>query len=138
MPGKGPPPKKRSALRRPSNAQKPKTVAADGELRGLDLPLGIEWHDQTRIWWDNWRRSAQSLVMSATDWDYLLDTAVLHTLFWSGALEVAGELRLRVAKFGATPEDRLRLHLELGDPDDSPKKAAPAKRYAHLRSVDAG
>ena len=33
------------------------------------------------------------------------------------------ELRLRVAKFGATPEDRARLKIEVGDPQAPPTPA---------------
>jgi hypothetical protein len=36
---------------------------------------------------------------------------------WSnGELRFAGEIRLRVAKYGMTPEDRQRLRLTLRDP----------------------
>ncbi|MEU7096065.1 hypothetical protein [Kitasatospora aureofaciens] len=52
-------------------------------------------------------------TFTPADWDFLLETAVLHAAFWDGDRTVASELRLRVAKFGATPEDRLRLKLEI-------------------------
>lgn len=53
--------------------------------------------------------SPLSTEYTETDWSFLLDTAYLHALYWKGDFRVAGELRLRVAKFGATPEDRARL-----------------------------
>jgi hypothetical protein len=45
------------------------------------------------------------------DWSYLLDTALIHAAFWKGNVTVAGELRLREAKYGFTPEDRAKLRI---------------------------
>lgn len=74
--------------------------------------------------------------MTGTDWDFLLDTALLHAELWSGNRSVAAELRLRVAKFGATPEDRARLRIQVGDGEKPPTAKKPAaSRYAHLRVV---
>lgn len=107
----------------------------DGELRGPELPPVREWPDRTLAWWETWRRAPQAAEFTATDWDFLLDTAVLHATFWEGDARVAPELRLRVAKFGATPEDRARLRLSVTQADDeTPAKGAARKsRYEHLR-----
>ena len=95
-------------------------MSSDAVLRGPELPDGA-WHSRTVAWWQTWRESAQAQMFTATDWDFLLDTALLHSNLWSGKASVAGELRLRAAKFGATPEDRLRLKLQV----DDDVKAAP-------------
>ena len=79
-------------------------------------PDSFDWPAATREWWRTWRTSAQASKFTETDWLFLLDTAVLHAEFWLGDPSVAGELRLRVAKFGATPEDRARLRLQVGEP----------------------
>jgi hypothetical protein len=59
--------------------------------------------------------------MGDTDWDFLLDTALMHHTMWCKAKwELASEVRLRAAKFGATVEDRLRLKLSVqteGEPE---------------------
>lgn len=94
-------------------------VQADGLAHGPDLPDEIQWPDVTRSWWETWRKSAQAKTFTDTDWSFLLDTAVLHMEFWDGDRSVAGELRLRAAKFGATPEDRARLKISVGDPKPS-------------------
>lgn len=60
-----------------------------------------------------------------------MDTALLHAELWSGNGAVASELRLRVAKFGATPEDRARLRMSIEDP--KPAARATGARYQHLR-----
>jgi hypothetical protein len=62
---------------------------------------------------------------------------MLHQEFWSGSLSVAGELRLRVAKFGATPEDRMRLRLQVTAENDAVKASRPvdSDRKARLVAV---
>lgn len=106
-------------------------MQVDGVRRGPELPVlpgDDEWPDQTVAWWDTWRTSPQAATFTATDWSFLLDTAVLHMRFWDGDYSVAGELRLRAAKFGATPEDRARLKIEVGTP--KPPEQRPAVRKA--------
>lgn len=105
-------------------------------LRGIDLPntapQGVPWCEQTRKWWHNWRISPQSKLMTATDWDFLLDTAVMHNDIWRDRMMQNGklfdglsptaksnfeaEIRQRVAKFGATWEDRQKLQLAINSP----------------------
>lgn len=135
MPGKGQAPKDPAQRRRRNADPTPqKSVSEDGELRGPDLPDTFEWHPQTHKWWDTWRRSAQAQTFLDTDWDFLLDTAVLHSRYWSGDATVAGELRLRAAKFGATPEDRARLRVQVTEPE-KPKQESKSNsgHYSHLR-----
>jgi hypothetical protein len=53
--------------------------------------------------------------------------------------EFAAELRLRAAKFGATPEDRMRLKLKIETPGAEKPTEAPrgvASRRQSLRIVD--
>jgi hypothetical protein len=87
---------------------------------GADAEVVRSWPAETVAWWGTWRRSPQAQTFTETDWSFLLDTARLHALFWLGDSSRAQELRLRAAKFGATPEDRLRLRLSITPP------AAPA------------
>ena len=91
-------------------------IEADGKLHGRALPDSHDWPDATSAWWETWRTCALAPKFTDTDWAFLLDTAVLHADFWLGNRALAGELRLRVAKFGATVEDRARLKVEIGDP----------------------
>lgn len=136
MAGHGPAPKDPDERRRRNADPIPtSTLVEDDEVRGPDLPGGIEWPLPTLAWWETWRRAPQTQAFAQTDWDFLVDTALLHARFWKGDEKVAGELRLRVAKFGATVEDRARLRMQIGDP-----KAERAKKsdtgddpYAGLR-----
>ncbi|QNV38733.1 phage terminase small subunit [Rothia terrae] len=118
MAGNGPAPQK-DAIRRNKKPEFTQLIE-DGSVHGPDLPEGVlpdgqQWHPVTRQWWENWRSSPQATrMLSAPDWDYLLDTALIHHNMWmNGRWDFASEVRLRVAKFGATPDDRNRLRAEI-------------------------
>ena len=87
-----------------------------------------------------WGESAQAAHFTATDWEFLLETALLHARFWGGEASLAGELRLRVAKFGATPEDRQRLRYEFAEepPPKPTSQGRVSERYADLRVIPGG
>lgn len=96
------------------------SLRSDDKLGGYDLPAGVlpdgeNWHPVTKQWWENWRRSPQGQLMATdVDWDFLLDTALIHHTMWmKGRWEFANEVRMRVAQFGATPAARRALKMEL-------------------------
>ncbi|WP_198517640.1 hypothetical protein [Microbacterium lacus] len=108
-------------------------IKSDGKIGGFDLPDDVlpvdketgereQWHPQTVRWWNNFRESPQGTRMvTAVDWDYLLDTALMHHVSWmSGGKnsERFAEIRIRVAAFGATPADRMRLRQEIELPPE--------------------
>lgn len=101
--------------------------------------LSVKWPAVTLEWWKMWANSPLSTEFTDTDWSELRDTARLHALFWMGDKSVAAELRLRVAKFGATPEDRARLRITFAQADDAEakptKKPSARGRYSGLKSV---
>lgn len=117
-------------------------------LTTTDPELGeviVDWHPMTVEWWRVWSEAAQSDTFTATDWMVLLETAYLHHQFWNGDSKVGAEIRLRVAKFGATPEDRARLRMFFADADRkdaergvSSGQPAPASPYGGLRAVQGG
>lgn len=80
----------------------------DGEA----VMVPFVWPAATRGWWSMLEHHPLAPEFTDLDWSYLLDTARLHADFWLGATKHAGELRLREAKYGFTPEDRLRLRLQ--------------------------
>lgn len=144
MAGRGPAPKDPDERRRRNASDATVVLVADGEAHGPELPDSYEWPQSTLDWWKIWRTSAQAATFTDTDWSFLIDTAVLHAEFWLGNRSLAGELRLRAAKFGATPEDRARLKIEIGDPNRpvSPTrlktKATTNRRTRLLRAVGDG
>jgi hypothetical protein len=143
MGGRGPAPKETHSRARDTKRRAAPVVSVvpDAVVRGPELPDEYEWPDATRSWWQHWRESPQAQTFLATDWDYLLDTAVLHAVFWLGDRSVESGLRLRVAKFGATAEDRRRLRLTVGEPASAPEPRPRARQVSNrkarlLRAVD--
>lgn len=154
MAGNGPPPAESRARQRDEAVRE--SVKSDGKLGGFDLPDGVlpflpkaqwadpdvpereQWHEVTQRWWLSWRRSPQGTrMLTEPDWDYLLDTALMHHQMWmSGGKnsERAAEIRIRVAAFGATPADRLRLRMEVEVPDG---EAFPAGNQGTVLDMDA-
>lgn len=136
MAGRGPQPKEPSRLAGHGRAK-----ARAGELRVVQVepteqpPLadGMKWHPLTRDWWVMWGESPLSDDFTDTDWSELMQAAMLHTRFWNGDVRVAAELRLRVAKYGATPEDRARLRIQFAQADEADEKRAKPKPSSRAR-----
>lgn len=108
-------------------------VEVDGEL------TEFTWPARTQEWWQMWADSPLSAEFTSTDWNELLDTALLHAAYWRGELKLAAELRLRVAKFGATPEDRARLRITFAQANEAENKAPvtrPGRDYGNLRAAE--
>lgn len=140
MAGKGPAPKDRSKRARRNDDGIVPVVLPFTRAEQPDLPGGgVNWPTRTREWWAKWADAAQAQIFTESDWEFLLETALLHARFWSGELSHAGEIRLRVAKFGATPEDRQRLRMEFAEdkPTPTPSRSDP-NRYADLRVIPGG
>lgn len=147
MAGRGPAPKDPSRRRRRNGADEPETVVVpDDETRGPELPEGVlgvntktgelvQWHPMTLAWWDEWRRSPQAQNFTGTDWSFLIDTALMHHSFWEkGQWTLGAEVRLRAAKFGATPEDRARLKIKVDDPKAGSQ--TPVQRPENVRDIN--
>lgn len=99
-----------------------------------------EWAELTRNWWQMWADSPLAVDFTSTDWSELLDTALLHSEYWKGKFSLAGELRLRTAKFGATPEDRARLRITFAQADEAEVKVvgkrSSRERFAGMQVID--
>jgi hypothetical protein len=133
MAGRGPQPK--------DPAKRARTNADPVAIRVLpavlatqpELPESIRWPVRTLEWWQMWRDSPLSVGFTSTDWSELLDAALLHAKVWGeGDLKWLPELRLRTAKFGATPEDRARLRIQFAQADEADSKR-PLTRGARDR-----
>lgn len=152
MAGRGPAPK--DPKRRAGHSKDPhqQTILRFEQAEPPDLPVlrvrdgsemvEVPWPERTLDWWEMWKASPQAEHFSSTDWDFLLDTAVVHARLWSGEMSAAAELRLRVAKFGATPEDRARLRMQFAQADEADSKrpagGSSKQRYADLKVLPGG
>lgn len=145
MAGRGPAPKANKA-RRNAELMALRVITAEPveqpELPEFDVTLEVDgqlvsqqfvWPERTRVWWQMWADSPLSADFTSTDWSELLDTALLHARFWNGDHKVASELRLRVAKFGATPEDRARLRIQFAAADEADEKRTKPASGARQR-----
>lgn len=131
MAGNGPPPKDPSRRARGHRGEVLRVITAE-PVDQPDLPtFEVEkdgeltefvWPARTLQWWRMWAESPLSAEFTSVDWDYLLDTAVLHAKFWRGSTKEAAELRLRVAAFGATPADRAKLRITFAQADEAESK----------------
>lgn len=126
MAGRGPAPKGKRA--RDRDTPEVTTVKSTKKLHGPALPKGVlpdgeAWHPQTIALWKSLRESPLLAHEPDLGWQFLIDTALMHHTMWTkGRWEFASEVRLRVAKFGATPEDRMRLKVKIETPADEPTK----------------
>lgn len=99
-------------------------------------PSGEEIPDQTYKWWDVWSVSPLCADYRAEDWQDLLDCAMIHAKFWSGDYKAASELRLRMARHGATREDRARLRIAFATADEAERKAERGKAQREQSARD--
>lgn len=106
------------------------------------MPGDMEWPQATRDWWDALRDYPLSAEWSDVEWLYHLDTAVMHGKYWvTGSAVFASELRLRLAKIGATAEDRARLRVAFAQADaaGTEQQVAPRQtardKFAGLTTV---
>lgn len=142
MAGQGPPPKP-SDQRRRRNAEAAGTVLPADGYHGPspDLPPKggrARWTVRTLAWYQTWRTAPQAATFGPTDWLHLHDTAFVVDEYYRGDLKLAGELRLRMGKLGATPEDRLRLRMAYGQPEvgtGAAPRRATSERRNRLRAV---
>lgn len=137
MAGRGPAPKGKRA--RDRDTPDVDELVDQGEVYGAPLPEGVlpdgeAWHSQTVALWDSLRCSPLLANEPALGWQFLIDTALMHHTMWTkGRWEFASEVRLRVAKFGATPEDRMRLKIKIEAP--TPTIAASAKPPSKVTDI---
>lgn len=142
MAGMGPAPKPKGRRARRNADTVPTTILRFQEAEQPPLPENQAWPEETLEWWKMWAESPQAEHFGTTDWEFLKDTALLHAMLWGNAdTSVLAELRIRVAKFGATPEDRARLRMQFAEADERDgrrKSAAPSsrERLASVKVVD--
>jgi hypothetical protein len=146
MAGRGPAPKAKDRRARTNSEPTGATVLPLARCRQPDLPAGtIPWPDRTIEWWSGWGSSPLAVSFTWADWEFLLDTALIHADVWGNYnLDRLPELRLRVAKFGVTPEDRARLRITFADADEKDAKRSArsgtnptVKRFGHLKAAPA-
>lgn len=113
-------------------------VEWDGHVRGPNLPGQYSWSAMTLEWWEEFRRSPQSMVCVDSDWRFLLDTALLVDRYWRDPLNtpiphlttLAAEIRRRLGAYGATFDDRLKQRMEIRSPQSAAAEKAEVQQAA--------
>ena len=137
MAGMGPAPKAPDRRARHGGKNDEMTVIEFEPAAQPDLPDAWPWPDETVQWWRMWADSPLSRQFGTTDWAFLMDTAILHARLWmDGDVTVMAELRLRVAKFGATPEDRARLRIQFAEADEADTRRGAQRPTARERRAN--
>lgn len=115
---RGPSPKD-NAQRRNVHPHAQELPASPQKGRELPKAIGIRTGGAKRFW-QTWASAPQTTTWVETDWAELELTTKLVDGLYLGDLKLAGEIRQRVAKWGATVEDRnrLRMTIETDDPED--------------------
>ena len=100
----------------------------------------VKYPQETRTWWNHWVNSPLNSGFTHHDWDYLLVTAAVHARVVLGIdTKGAAELRLREAKYGATPEDRAKLRIVTVNADNAEEESRiAAERNAKIPIVGEG
>ncbi|WKW84792.1 terminase small subunit [Gordonia phage Jamzy] len=134
MAGRGAAPKDPSAMANASRAKAEKAKIRTVESEPCDapelpdlMPDGTLWPEHTKLWWEHWTADPLTADYRMGDWLDLLDCAAIHGRLWQGDFKAASELRLRMARHGATREDRARLRIVFAQADQADTKASQAK-----------
>ncbi|KQX43532.1 hypothetical protein ASD97_26025 [Streptomyces sp. Root63] len=110
MGSRGPAPKE-NAIRR--NEHEHAVELSPEAQPGRPLPKSLPVKSSAaKHFWKTWAESPQSATWMETDWEELAITTLLVEEFYKGDTKLAGEIRQRVAKWGATNEDRARLRMK--------------------------
>lgn len=139
MAGRGPAPKDPSQRLRRNASPAPLRIYPAQKTEQPSLPplylpdedgklVRTPWPAATKRWWETWGNEPMAEDFRPTDWDFLIDTALLHAAYWRGETKLGAEIRLRVAKLGATAEDRARLRITYANADEAEEKRSAKKR----------
>ncbi|MEV0497439.1 hypothetical protein AB0I84_07575 [Streptomyces spectabilis] len=85
--------------------------------------MGIETSGAKRFW-KTWSTAPQTQHWLETDWAELEITTRLVDSFYQGNVRLAGEIRQRVGRWGATTEDRARLRMDFNQQTEQEAAAA--------------
>lgn len=130
MGSRGPTPKSNSVRR---NKHEYATEISAEAQPGRELPKYLPVStNAAKHFWKVWSESPQSTTWLETDWLELESTTLLVDELYKGDTKVAGEIRQRVAKWGATNEDRARLRMKLEEKSEE----APQPTEKELTNFD--
>jgi hypothetical protein len=84
---------------------KSRTVLKDGE------PVEIPIEKRTRNWWNALIKMPHCILWQESDWEYAIDTAMVHAMASHGSISAMGELRMREKNMGTTVDFRRDMRI---------------------------
>lgn len=114
------------------------------------LPNARQYTKATQAWWKTWASSPQSAQFLETDWQRLAMVADLVDDFYCSTEPrerkmLLDQITKEEKRFGATPDDRLRLRWRFVENDEAEERAERprarargARRDPRLRAIDGG
>lgn len=80
-----------------------------------NLPPGLP--EATKEWWRITSRMPHAALWDDSDWEFALNTALIHAAFQSGEFKYAPELRRWMDRLGTTMDARRMLRIRYIDPE---------------------
>lgn len=118
-----------------SNTIMRKVQTGDGEDELCPETVKITYLKITREWYEVWARSPMATRFTQVDWMRLRELAPLKDQYHRRpSKDLASELRLQESLLGATVQDRQRMRLRVGEPEE---KQEPEKKGATVRRLRA-
>lgn len=101
------------------------------------LPEEVPWPDKTRQWWRSLPDTPGADSWSASDWEFLMTTALVHADVWGNQnFDRLAELRVREQEMGITPSARRKLGIgSEQNPSEEQKSMTPLEAIAEERRL---
>lgn len=113
-----------NAIRRNRHEHAQELSREPKQARQAPLGLALKTAGAKRFWL-MWSQAPQTSEWTETDWLELEITSRLVDALYQGDLKQAGEIRQRVAKWGATVEDRARLRMKFEEDPEGAQDGSP-------------
>lgn len=104
--------------------------------RQPELPDEIPWPAKTRQWWASLPDTPGSDGWTASDWEFLMTTALVHADVWGNSnFDRLSELRVREEEMGITPSARKKLGIGESKQDEKVELRTPLEEIAEERRL---
>lgn len=99
----------------------------------IDVPFDTDRKPPGRLrkrtadWWAGVSSMPHCVLWSESDWQFAMDTALLHQAFVGGDVRLAGEIRMREKVMGTTMDARRDLRIRYVPPAEAGPAAGSAE-----------
>ena len=101
-----------------------------------ELPDWIDWPKKTLQWWAALADTPGADTWSASDWEFLASTALIHADIWGDSnFDRLNELRVREEEMGITPSARKRIGIGDAQEENEVQTRSPLEEIAEERRL---